>query len=213
MSSDDNSVREAVMDGLEKNGADRSAILSALKQTPVNYLSLVKEEAAFVKELVLTETPSEPDDIHDLSEEEIIFATQRANFFEKIRMPALDDDQLEHLLIRTHQLWGEHPTEPMGRWVDWCLWTHLNRRRNSVPITEVIAGDKTANDLKEAWVKRHQARENRRRLQKVNNYDRYNTPDEVPQSLRRLIMSPFIENPEMADIEIDNDTATTDSTE
>ncbi|WP_306061330.1 hypothetical protein [Natronococcus wangiae] len=149
------------------------------------------------------EVPDDPEKIQSLDKDEVIFATYRTNFFERIRMPALDDDQLEHLLARTHQLWGEHPTEPIGRWVDWCLWTHLNRRRNGIPITEVIAGDKSAEDMKEAWIKRHQVREDRRRLQKVNNYDRYDTPEDVPKSMRRLIMSPFIEDPEMANIEID----------
>jgi hypothetical protein len=174
---------------------------------------LVREAGTFLKELTFTETPSNPEEISELSQEEVVFATYRANFFEKIRMPALDDNQLEHLLMRTHDLWGEYPNEPLGRWVDWCLWTHLHRRQNSVPITEVIAGDKTAEDLKQSWIDRHQAREERRCLQKIDNYERYDTPDDVPRSIRGIIMSPFIEDDEMVEVEIESDSSTQDLTE
>lgn len=186
-------VREAIFKGLDRDASDISTILSAFKQTPIKYLELAQEEAAFLKELITTETPSDPEDIKDLSKEEVIFATWRANFFEKLRIPALDDDQLEYLLMRTQELWGEYPTEPQGRWVDWCLWTHLQRRRNGVPITEVIAGDKTAEDLKQSWIDRHTEREEKRRLQKVDQYDRYETPEDVPKSIQRVLMSPFLQ--------------------
>lgn len=200
---DSDRVREAIAEGLDKESADVQDVLSAIKQTPLNYFDLVKQSAAFLKDLALTETPSDPEVIHELSKDEVIFSTYRANFFEKIRMPALTDDQLEHFLMRAYELWGEHPTEPMGRWVDWCLWAHLDRRRNGVPFTEVIAGDKTTEDMKQAWIQRHLVREERRRLQKVDNYDRYETPEDVPKSIHELIMSPFIEEPEMAEIAID----------
>lgn len=206
-------IREAIAEGLDRDTSDVSNVLSALKDTPLNYLELAQEGAAFLKELTLTETPSDPEEISKLSREEIIFATYRANFFEKIRMPALDDEQLEHLLMRAHELWGESPSEPLGRWVDWCLWTHLHRRQNGVPISEVIAGDKTAEDLKQSWVDRHQAREERRRLQKIDNYDRYETPEEVPKSVRQIIMSPFIEEEEMVEVEIESDSPTQEVSE
>lgn len=206
-------IRKAVAEGLSRDKADFSNVLNSLKSIPLNSLELLQETTAFLKELTLTETPTDPEKIKQLTRDEVIFATYRANFFEKIRMPALDDDQLEHLLNRAHELWGEHPNEPLGRWVDWCLWTHLHRRRNSVPITEVVAGDKTAEDLKQSWIDRHQAREERRRLQKVDNYDRYETPDDVPKSIRELIMSPFIEKEEMVEVEIESESSTPDVTE
>lgn len=211
--SDVDRIREAIVEGLDRSAPDVSNVLSALKETPLGYLELVQEAAVFLKGLTLTETPSDPEEISDLSREEVVFATYRANFFEKIRMPALDDDQLEHLLMRTHELWGEYPSEPIGRWVDWCLWTHIQRRQNGVPITEVIAGNKTAEDLKQAWVDRHQAREERRRLHKIDNYDRYEAPGDVPNSIRQIIMSPFIEEDEMEEVEIVSDTSTQEATE
>jgi hypothetical protein len=202
---DTTAIREALAQGLDRDTSEVSNVLSALKNTPVNYLELVQEGAAFLKELALTETPSDAEEISELSRDKIVFATYRANFFEKIRMPALDDEQLEHLLMRVRELWGESPTEPRGRWVDWCLWTHLHRRQNGVPISEVVAGDKTAEDLKQSWVDRHQAREERRRLQKIDHDDRYETPEEVPKSVRQIIMSPFIQEEEMVEVEIESD--------
>lgn len=206
MSDKDNGrLREAIAKGLDRDGSDVSNVLAALKNTPLDYLALVQEAGAFLKDLTFTETPSDPEKISELSPEEVVFATYRANFFEKIRMPVLSDEQLEQLLMRAHELWGQYPSEPLGRWVDWCLWTHLHRRRNSVPITEVIAGEKTAEDLKQSWIDRHQAREERRNLQKVDDYDRYETPDDVPKSVRQVIMSPFIEETEMKEVEIESD--------
>ena len=200
---DSSSFLTSIVRGLDTKEAEIDDILAVIKRTPISYLDLVTETVGFLKTLALSETPSDPDEIHDLNKEEVIAATYRVNFFAKIRIPALDDEQLEHLLMRAHEIWGEHPTEPMGRWVDWCLWTHLNRRRNGVPITEVIAGNKTATDLKEAWVKRHQAREDRRRLQKVDNFDRYETPEDVPKSIQQIVMSPFISESEMEEIDIE----------
>lgn len=211
--SDVDRIREAIAEGLDRGTSDVSNILSAFKETPLGYLELVQEAAVFIKDLTLTETPSNPKEISELSKEEVVFATYRANFFEKIRMPALGDDQLEHLLMRTHELWGEYPSEPIGRWVDWCLWIHIQRRQNGVPITEVIAGNKTANDLKQAWVDRHQAREERRRLHKIDNYDRYEAPGDVPKSVRQIIMSPFIEEEEIEKFEIASDSSIQEATE
>lgn len=191
-----------VAKGLDEDSIEKENILSALKQTPVNYLGLLTESTALLKDIILIETPADPNTIQNLSKKDIIFAMYRANFFEKIQMPVLTDDQLTHLLSRTHELWGEHPTEPLGRWTEWCLWVHLNRRQNSVPITEVVAGTKTAEDMKQAWIERHQSREEWRRLQKVDHYDRYETPEDVPQSLRHLLMSPFIDEPEITEIEM-----------
>lgn len=210
---DTSGLREAIAKGLDRDTSEVSNALSALKDTPLNYLELVQEGAAFLKELALSETPSDPEEISELSRDEIVFATYRANFFEKLRMPALDDEQLEYLLMRAHELWGESPSEPRGRWVDWCLWTHLHRRQNGVPISEVVAGDKTAEDLKQSWIDRHQAREERRRLQKVDNYDRYETPEEVPKSMHQIIMSPFIEEEEMVEVEIKSDSPTQEVSE
>lgn len=210
---DKNQIREAIAKGLDRDTSDVSNALSSIKNTPLNYLKLVQEATTFLRELALTETPTDPEEISELSREELIFVTYRANFFEKIRLPALDDEQLEHLLMRAHELWGEYPSEPLGRWVDWCLWTHLHRRRNSVPITEVVAGDKTAEDLKQSWIDRHQAREERRNLHKVDNYDRYETPEEVPKSLRQILMSPFIDEEEMVKVKIEPDSSTQEVTE
>lgn len=207
-----NRLREAIAGGLDQDTTDISNVFSALKQTPMNYLGLVEEGVTFLKQLSTTETPSDPSEIETLSKEAVVFATYRANFFEKIRMPAVDDEQLEHLLMRTQDLWGEYPSEPIGRWVDWCLWTHLHRRQNSVPITEVVVGDKTAEDLKQSWIDRHQDREERRQLQKVDNYDRYDAPSEVPTSIRELVMSPFIEEEEMADVNISSEESTRETT-
>lgn len=211
--SDVDRIREAIAEGLDRNAPDVSNVLSALKETPLGYLELVQEAAVFLKELTLTETPNDPEEISKLSREEVVFSTYRANFFEKIRMPALDDGQLEHLLMRAHELWGEYPSEPIGRWVDWCLWTHIQRRQKGVPITEVIAGNKTAEDLKQAWVDRHQAREERRRLHKIDNYDRYEAPGDVPRSVRQIIMSPFIEEEEMEEVEIVSKSSIQEATE
>lgn len=194
---------QAIAEGLDRDEADIGNAFSTLKNAPFNQYELLAESITFLKQLTTTETPSDPEAISKLDKEALIFSAFRANFFEKIRMPALTDEQLECLLMRTHELWGEHPTEPLGRWVDWCFWLHLHRRRNGVPITEVVAGDKTASDLKQAWVERHQAREERRHLEKVDNYDQYNTPEDVPTTLHDLIMSPFIEDPDIAEVDID----------
>lgn len=205
-------VREAIFEGLDRDASDISTVLSAFKQTPINYMELLREETAFLRELITTETPSDLGEIKDLSKEEVIFATYRANFFEKLRIPALDDAQLEHLLMRTRELWGESPTEPQGRWVDWCLWTHLQRRRNGVPITEVVAGDKTAEDLKQSWIDRHKEREEKRRLNKVDQYDRYETPEDVPKSIQRVLMSPFIQE-EVIQEDVESDPSNQEGTE
>lgn len=82
-----------------------------------------------------------------------------------------------------------------------------------MPITEVVAGDKTAEDLKQSWIDRHQAREERRRLQKIDNYDRYETTEEVPKSVRQVVMSPFIDETEMVEVEIESDTSAHEVTE
>jgi hypothetical protein len=206
-------LREAVASGLDRDTADLSTALGAFKDTPIQTFDLAQEAVAFLKELVTTETPSEPAEIKSLSKEEVVFATYRANFFEKIRIPALDDAQLEALYERTQTLWGEYPSEPTGRWVDWCLWTHLNRRRNGVAITEVIAGDKTAEDLKAAWIERHQAREERRQLKKIDDYDRYDSVGDVPPSIQQLVMSPFIEDEAMVDVAVEADEASPTATD
>lgn len=198
-------LREEIIEGLETEEADLSAVLNALKQSSVDYLALLREAVTFLKQITVTETPEDPEAIKELTKEEIVFVTYRINFFERLRLPVVDDKQLEQLLMRTHELWGEHPTETKARWVDWCLWTHLHRRRNSIPISQVIAGDRTAKELKNMWIERHKAREDRRSLQKVDNYQKYDTPEEVPPSIRHLILSPFIEEPEMAEVDIEID--------
>lgn len=195
----------AIAEGLNRDSGDKDIVLSALKRTPVNYLELLTGNTAFLKDFILIETPTDPNAIQDLSKKELIFTTCRANFFEKIRMPVLTDDQLTPLLLRTYELWGEHPTEPRGRWTEWCLWTHLNRRQNGVPVTEVIAGTKTAEDMKQAWIERHQLREEQRRLQKVDHYDQYETSEDVPRSLRHILMSPFLKEPNVTKVEIQLD--------
>lgn len=196
-------LRGEIVEGFDANEADLGAVLDALKQNSVDHLILLREAVTFLKQLAVTETPADPEAIKELEKKEIVFVTYRVNFFERLRLPVVTDDQLEHLLMRAHELWGEHPTEPVGRWVDWCLWTHLHRRRNGIPISEVIAGNRTAKDLKDTWIERYQAREDRRRLQKVDNYDRYDVPEDVPPSIRHMVMSPFIEEPEIADVEVD----------
>lgn len=191
---DENDIQRlisAIVEGLYEDGVKKENILTAIKQ--IEYLGLLSEGTTFLRELIITETPSEPDAIRELSKEEVIFATYRANFFEKIKIPVFTDDQLKHLILQSDELWGEHPTEPLGRWTKWCLWTHLNRRQNRIPITEVIEGTKNAEDLKQAWINRHQSREERRRLQKVDHYDQYDIPQDVPRSIREILMGPFME--------------------
>ena len=206
-------IREAIAGGLNQDSSSVNNLLSALSKTSLNHMSLLQESIGFFKTLALTETPDEPEEIKELSKEEIIFVTYRSNLFERLRMPVLDSEQLEYLLIRTHELWGEYPTEPKGRWVDWCVWTHLQRRENGVPITEVVAGDKKAKDLKESWIDRHQAREERRKLQKIDNYDRYEGMNDVPDSIHHVIMSPFIEDEDIAEVEIQPDESVSETTQ
>lgn len=198
-------VRKAIAEGLEQDAPKRTAVLSALGRMPIDQFGLLREGVAFLKKLVRTETPDDPGQIGELSKEEMIHVTYRVNFFEKLRHPAVDDAQLECLLNHAHELWGEHPTEPVGRWVDWSLWMHLNRRRNGIPIAAVLAGNKTTEELKEEWMNRHLERVERRNLQKVENYERYGAPEDVPPSLRQLVLSPLIEEPEVAAIEIETD--------
>lgn len=194
-------VLEALIDGLQAESADRNTVLSALKP-PVNCLSLASETVTFLRELVLTETPEDPEELMALSKAEVRTATYRVNFFERLRVPAHDDEQLEHLYARAQELWGEHPTEPMGRWVEWCLWVHLHRRRNDGSLSDVVFGDGSVEDIKQVWAERHEAREQRRHLRKVDNYAQYDTPQDVPDSIRHHLMSPFIEDDEMVDIEV-----------
>lgn len=193
-------IRKEIIEGLEADEADLKSVLDALKKRSVNYLTLLRQAVTFLKQLTLAETPDDPSEIEELSKQEIIFITWRVNLFERLRLPAVGDKQLEHLLDRTHELWGEHPTEPIGRWVEWCLWTHLHRRRKSIPISQVIAGEPTAEELKRKWVERHQDREERRRQHKIDNYDRYETPKDVPPSIKHMVMSPFIEKSEVDEI-------------
>jgi hypothetical protein len=194
-------IRKEIIEGLDADEANLKSVLDALKKRSVNYLTLLRQAVTFLKQLTVTETPDEPSEIEKLSKEEIIFITWRVNLFERLRLPAVDDEQLEHLLERTHELWGEHPTEPIGRWVEWCLWTHLHRRRNSIPISQVIAGEPRAKELKRKWVERHREREERRRQHKIDNYDRYETPEDVPPSIQHMVMSPFIKESEMDEVE------------
>lgn len=184
----------AFAEGLQKKNGDIGNVVSSILAG--SQVGAVKETAAFIKRLVTEETPKTREEIMEMSKEEIILTVYRINFFEKIRHPALNDEQIEHLYRRTAELWGEAPTEPIGRWAEWNLWVTRHRRRNGISITEVIEGTKSVEDIQEAWVERHQAREERRKLHKMVNYERYDVPEDVPPTLQSLVFSPFIKKEE-----------------
>lgn len=201
MSSDRNGIIDAIVDGVKKDDASFSDVVE--KSIQNSKLGALSETAALLKKLATEETPSDPDEIHKMSKDEIVITIYRMNLFEKLRHPVLDDRQLEELYQRTVDLWGEAPTEPKGRWAEWNLWVTLHRRRNGIAITEVIEGSKKVEDLKSHWIERHQAREERRKFHKMQNYDRYDLPEDVPPGIRQLVFNPFIEDEEeLPDVEL-----------
>jgi len=196
MTSDESSegVLDAFVTGLNKDKADLTSVVGSL--TKGSKLRVASETIGLLKRLATEETPSDPEKINEMSKDEVIITIYRINLFEKLRHPALDDKQIEQIYQRTVDLWGRAPSEPIGRWAEWNLWVTLHRRRNSIAITEVVMGDKKVEDIKKKWVERHQAREDRRNYHKMQNYERYDFPEDVPPGLRQIIFSPFIEDEE-----------------
>ncbi|MFC6939139.1 hypothetical protein ACFQE8_04065 [Salinirubellus sp. GCM10025818] len=182
----------AIADGLEKENGNLGSVVIAILSG--GRIAAAKETVAFLKRLVTEETPDSGDEIMEMSKDEMIITVYRINFFEKLRHPAVNDKQIEHLYRRVVELWGEAPTEPIGRWAEWNLWVSRHRRRNGISITGVIEGEKTVDDIQQAWVERHQAREERRKLDKMVNYERYEVPEDVPPTLRHLLFSPSIKD-------------------
>jgi hypothetical protein len=197
MTADEDSNQELfseIADALEDDDADLTSIISAALSG--SRVKTARETFVFLKRLVTEETPSDEEEIMGMSKDEVVMTIYRMNFFEKIRHPVLDDQQIEHLYRRIVELWGEAPTEPVGRWAEWNIWVTRHRRRNGISITEVIEGEKTVEDIQQLWVERHQAREKRRKLHKMVNYDRYEVPEDVPPGLRHILFSPFVKDEE-----------------
>lgn len=199
-----------IADSLKDDDANLTSIISA--GLSGSRIGVARETFVFLKRLVTEETPDEKEQIMNMSKDEVIMTVFRMNFFEKLRHPVLDDQQIEHLYQRTVELWGEAPTEPIGRWAEWNTWVTRHRRRNGISITEVIEGEKTVDDIQKLWVERHQAREKRRKLHKMVNYERYEVPEDVPSGLRHILFSPFAKDEEtVPDAEItDLDSSETD---
>lgn len=192
MSPDDPSIREVLNAVSEGLSGEQATFGSSVKEAlSGNSLSAAREISGFLKRLVSEETPEDPDEIKQLSKDEIVMTIYRINLFEKLRHPVVDDEQLELLYQRTVEFWGEAPTEPVGRWAEWTLWVTRHRRQNGIDVTEVIEGNQTVEDIKEQWRERHQEREKRRKLHKMQNYDQYELPEDVPSSLRHVLLSPF----------------------
>lgn len=193
MTTDDTTEQEmlnAVADGLDKDDTNLVGLIKGAFSG--SRVVAARETAAFLKRLLTEETPDDPEDIMAMSKDEMVIAIYRINLFEKLRHSAVDDDQIEQLYQRTVELWGEAPTEPIGRWAEWNLWMTRHRRRNGIKITEVIQGEKTVEDIGRKWVKRHEDREEQRKLHKMVNYEQYEVPEDVPDSLRHIVFSPFI---------------------
>lgn len=189
---DNESIINAFVTGLDKDSTNLSTIVRSLAKG--SKLKVASETIGFLKRLATEETPNDPEKINQMSKDQVIITIYRINLFEKLRHPVLNDEQIEHLYQRTIDLWGRAPTEPKGRWAEWNLWATLHRRRNGIAITEVIKGDKKFDDIKDQWIERHKAREERRNFHKMQNYDRYDFPEDVPPGLRQIIFSPFIED-------------------
>ena len=194
-SSDDASDKDgfdAITEGLEREGVTLTDVVKSVLSG--GNITATRETVGFVKRLVTEETPDDPDEIMELSKDEIVIMIYRVNFFEKLRHPVVDDEQLEHLYQRTLDLWGEAPTEPIGRWAEWNLWVTRHRRKNGIPITEVIEGERTVAEIRQQWVARHQDREEQRKLRKMENHEKYDVPEDVPSSLKHILFSPFIQD-------------------
>lgn len=183
-------IAKGLVDSAEESLPDPEILIEALETN--SYIQLTRDTAQFLGVLFRKEIPEEPEEISNLEKDELIFFTMRVNFFERLRHPVATDDQLNAMHARVQELWGEHPTEPLGRWVEWSIWTNIHRRSQGIPIGELVAGSRTATDVFESWIERHDDREEQRKLRKVTNYDRYDTPEEVPPGIRRLVMSPFL---------------------
>ena len=205
MPSDDSSGQnpiEGITEGLDREEGALIDVIKALLSR--SKFKVAVEGTAFLKRLVTTETPSDPEEIMAMSEDELFFTMCRINLFEKLRLPVVDDDQLDHLYRRTVELWGEAPTEPKGRLIEWNLWVTRHRRQNGIRITEVIEGDRSFEDIKQQWIDRHQAREERRKLREIENYEQYEIPEDVPSSYRHLLFSPFLQDEdEFPDVDLE----------
>lgn len=186
---------EAVADGIENDDANFTSVIKKLLRG--KRIGAVTEIVGFLNRLITSETPDTREQIQELSKDEIVITIYRLNLFEKLRHPVLDDNQVEWLYERTVDLWGEAPTEPAGRWAEWNLWVTRHRRRNGISIAEVIEGKKTVEDIREQWIERHQAREERRQHHRFVNHEKFDAPEEVPPSLKHLLFSPCIEDEEV----------------
>lgn len=208
MSSDGNASDkdelDGVVEGLERDGVTLTDVIKSVLTG--GSIATTRETVGFVKRLVTEETPDDPDEIMELSKDEMVIMIYRVNFFEKLRHPVVDDEQLEHLYQRTIELWGESSTEPIGRWAEWNLWVTRHRRKNGIPITAVIEGDKTVAEIRQQWVERHQDREEQRKFRKMENYEKYDVPEDVPSSLKHILFSPFIKDAdEVPEVAIDEE--------
>jgi hypothetical protein len=181
-----------IAEGLDREGVTLTDVIKTTLSG--SNVAAARETVGFVKRLVTEETPENPDLIMELSKDDVIIMVYRINLFEKLRLPVVDDEQINQLYQRALDLWGESPTEPIGRWVEWNLWVTRHRRKNGIPITEVIEEKKTVAEIKDQWVKRHQDREEQRKLRKIENYEKYDVPEDVPSSLHHLLFSPFIQD-------------------
>jgi L-fucose mutarotase/ribose pyranase (RbsD/FucU family) len=200
--SKESSTVDGIVEGLDKDDGSLTAVIKAVLSR--SKFAAAVEATAFLKRLVTEETPEERDTIMEMSEDELFITMCRINLFEKLRLSAVDDDQLDHLYQRTIDIWGEAPTEPKGRLIEWNLWVTRHRRRNGIRITEVIEGDKTVDDIKQRWIERHQAREERRKLREIQNYDQYEVPEDAPSSYRHLLFSPFLrDEDDLPDVDIE----------
>jgi hypothetical protein len=191
---------KTIVDGLDRDDAKLSEIVK--KVLLKSKFGALEETVGFLHKLTTERTPSTEEEIMALDESEVIRSVYRMNFFEKTRHPVLNDSQIEYLYQRTVDLWGEAPTEPVGRWAEWTLWVTRHRRQNGIAITDVIVGNREAEDILRSWEERHNAREERRKYHKMMNYGRYNLPEDVPPSLRHLLLGPvFGTKAEVSDIE------------
>lgn len=99
MTADDTTEQEvlnAVADGLDK---DDTNLISLIKGAfSGSQLAAARETAALLKRLLTEETPDDPEEIRAMSKDEMAIAIYRINLFEKLRHPALDDDQNYRLM-------------------------------------------------------------------------------------------------------------------
>lgn len=192
MTEDDISARELTGILMEAaTGEDHPSIDKVIRAVKQNQAVLLASEGVrIVRTLVMTETPG-PDGIAELSKDELPLHVMRINFLSKFRLTPVDGAQLEALQERTRDLWGEHPTEPTGRWAEWCLWTLQQKRASGQSLTEVVAGEKDLQELLAQWRERHEAREEARKVRKIENVPELDDIEDVPPSLRAALLSPF----------------------